>query len=116
VGRNPKERVMNKYGALLMRQWKRADPQRFSEIPDPEAFFSQKGQELEQEISTLAQSLAGPDRPGESYMEKVARLSTARFNAESDLLREAMIPEPDDVETPLRAEWRSVAWEDPADE
>ena len=107
---------MNKYGALLMRQWKRADPQRFSEIPDPEEFFAAKGTELEQEISTLAASLAGPDRAGETYMEKVSRLATARFNAESDLLREAMIPDPDDVETPLPAEWRSVAWEDPADE
>jgi hypothetical protein len=107
---------MNKYGALLMRQWKRADPQRFAEIPDPEVFFAAKGTELEQEISTLAASLAGPDRAGETYMEKVARLSTARFNAESDLLREAMIPDPDDVETPLPAEWRSVAWEDPTDE
>ena len=107
---------MNKYGALLMRQWRRADPDRFATIPDPESFFAEKGRELEQEIDALAETLAGPDRPGESYLEKTARLSSARFNAESDLIREAMIPEPDETETPLPAEWRSLAWEDPADE
>ena len=108
---------MNRYGQRLMDQWKRADPQRFAAIADPEAFFSQKGQELETEIQTLAAALAGPDRPGESYLEKTSRLSTARFNAESDLIREAMLPEPDeDHEEPLPPEWRSLAWEDPEDE
>ena len=107
---------MNKYGALLMRQWRRADPERFSEIPDPESFFAEKGQELEQEIDALAQSLAGPDRPGESYLEKIgAALERA--------VQRGVRPDPggDDpgarrVETPLPAEWRSLAWEDPADE
>lgn len=106
---------MNKYGAMLMRQWKRADPERFAQIPDPDAFFSAKGRELEAEIQALAQTLAGPDRSGESYLEKTARLSTARFTAESDLIREAMIPEADETEAPLPAEWRSVAWEDQAE-
>lgn len=108
---------MNRYGQLLMRQWKRADPQRFAQISDPEQFFSQRGLELETEIQTLAAALAGPDQPGESYLDKTARLSTARFNAESDLIREAMLASPEeDEEEPLPAEWRSVAWEDPTDE
>ena len=34
---------MNRYGALLMRQWRRADPERFAAIPDPENFFAEKG-------------------------------------------------------------------------
>ena len=38
---------MNRYGQLLMAQWRRADPQRFSQIPNPEEFFGQKGMELE---------------------------------------------------------------------
>ncbi len=109
--------AMNRYGTLLMGQWKRTDPERFQAIEDPEAFFGQKGLELEAEIQSLADALAGPDRPGESYLEKVARLSTARFNAESDLLREVMIPDPEDEkEEPLRPEWRSLAWPDPGEE
>jgi hypothetical protein len=104
---------MNRYGALLMRQWKRADPQRFRAIPDPAAFFTEKGEELEAGIETLAQTLAGPDRPGETYLEKVARLASARQTAESDLVREAMIPEPEGDEEPLPPEWRPLRWTDP---
>jgi len=38
---------------------------------------------------------------GESYLEKVGRLNMARFNAESDILRErVLIPEPDSEEEP----------------
>ena len=108
---------MNKYGAQLMRQWRRTDPERFSKIEDPEAFFDQMGQELEAEIESLAQALAGPDRPGESYLEKTARLSTARFNAESDLIREALIPDPtEDKEEPLPPEWQPLSRADPPDE
>ena len=106
---------MNKYGALLMRQWKRADPERFATIADPERFFTAKGEELAGEIETLSVALAGQDQPGETFVEKTTRLSSARFNAESDLVREAMIPEPEEVETPLPAEWRSLAWEDPTE-
>lgn len=108
---------MNRYGRLLMSQWQQADPQRFSQIPDPEAFFTRKGRELATEIQTLAATLAGTDRPSESYLEKTARLSTARFNAESDLIREALLPSPgEETEEPLPPQWRSVAWEDPGDE
>jgi hypothetical protein len=95
---------VNEYGARLMRQWKQADPERFQRIPDPETFFTEKGLELEREVQTLASALAGPDRPGETYEQKLARLQTARFNAESDLIREAMIPDPGDVDTPLDPE------------
>jgi hypothetical protein len=107
---------MNRYGTLLMRQWRQADPERFAMIPDPDSFFETKGGELELEIATLAQALAGPDRAGESYAEKTARLTSARFNAESDLIREAMIPESEEFEAPLPAEWRSLAREDPIEE
>jgi hypothetical protein len=95
---------MNKYGARLMRQWQTADPERFAQIPDPEEFFTQMGADLEERIDALARATAGPDRPGESYLEKVGRLNAARFNAETDLIREAMAPDPDDVDTPLDPE------------
>lgn len=96
---------MNKYGARLMRQWRTADPERFAKVPDPQAFFTELGVDLEERIDALAGALAGPDRAGESYLEKVARLDSARFNAESDLIREAMIPEPgEDIEEPLPPE------------
>jgi hypothetical protein len=100
---------MNRYGELLMNQLKTADPSRFRQIPDPESFFEQRGEELESEIQTLTAALAGADRPGETYLEKVARLTTARTNAESDLTREYLVSEADEEETPLRPEWQPLS-------
>src|SRR5450755_2525824 len=108
-GPSPRQHAMNKYGARLMRQWQTADPERFAQIPDPEEFFTQMGADLEERIDALARATAGPDRPGEDYLEKVARLTSARVNAESDLIREAMIPAPgEEIEEPLPPEWRSI--------
>ncbi len=90
---------MNRYGAQAMRHWQQTDPARYNAIPDPEAFFTALGAQVESEIQALAAAIAGPDRPGESYLEKVGRLNMARFNAESDILREmVLIPDPDDPE------------------
>ena len=94
---------MNRYGVQAMRHWQQTDPQRFRAIEDPQEFFTTLGAEVEQEIETLAAAIAGPDRLGESYLEKVGRLNMAKFNAESDILRErVLIPEPDeDREEPV---------------
>jgi hypothetical protein len=90
---------MNRYGRQAMSHWKKVDPDRYAAIPDPEAFFTQLGEEVMQEIETRARALEGPDRPGESYLEKVGRLQTARFTAESDVLREmVLIPNPGEEE------------------
>jgi hypothetical protein len=90
---------MNRYGTQAMRHWQQTDPARYHQIPDPQEFFTQLGEQVESEIQTLANALAGPDRPGETYMEKVGRLNMARFNAESDILREmVLIPDPNDPE------------------
>lgn len=40
------------------------------------------------EIYAMADALAGPDRPGETFHEKWARLATADATAESEVLRE----------------------------
>ena len=93
---------MNRYGRRLMRQMQQTDPTRFASLPDPDQHFTMLGEQLAVEIEQLAQSLAGPDRPGETYLEKVGRLNMARLNAESDLTAEAMIRDPEDPEIDQR--------------
>jgi hypothetical protein len=87
---------MNRYGRQAMRHWTQFDPKRVAAIADPEAFFTALGEEVMQEIETLARTLEGQDSPGETYLEKVARLNTARFTAEGEVLREmVLIASPD---------------------
>ena len=88
---------MNRYGRQAMRHWQEFDPTRYSAIEDPEAFFTDLGEEVMQQIEIRARALEGTDQPGETYLEKVGRLQMARFTAESEVLRElVLIPGPDE--------------------
>ena len=98
-----------------MRHWQQTDPARYQAIPDPETFFTELGERVESEIQALANAIAGPDRPGETYMEKVGRLNMARFDAESEILREmVLIPDPNDPEIDERRRPESLAESDRA--
>ena len=83
--------AMNKYGSLAMSHWEKHQPDRYQAIPDKQAFFTQLGEQAEQEIQQLEDALAGPDRPGETYLEKVGRLNMARLAAEEQVLAELIL-------------------------
>jgi hypothetical protein len=86
---------------MAMRHWQQTDPARFQAIPEKEreAFFTELGERAQSEILALADTIAGRDRPGESYMQKLGRLNQAQFDAESEILREmVLIPDPNDPE------------------
>jgi hypothetical protein len=102
---------MNRYGRQAMRHWTQFDPERVAAIANPEAFFTTLGEEVMQEIETLARTLEGQDSPGESYLEKVARLNTARFTAEGEVLREmVLIPSPSEDEDEEPWDEATVEW------
>ena len=86
---------MNPYGAQARKHWQTHLPERFAQIEDPETFFTDLGEEIEQQIEQLAATLAGPDPAEETYLDKVGRLNMARLNAESQVVRE-MLPAPTD--------------------
>jgi len=85
---------MNPYGGRARRHWQEHLPSRYQQISDPEAFFSDLGEQIEQQVQQLAAALAGPDPLEENYLEKVGRLNMARLRAEEQVLRE-MLPEPE---------------------
>lgn len=82
----PSQTPMNRYGQMAWDHWRQWRPRMLSGIEDPQTFFSTLGQQAEQEIDELAHQIAGPDRPGETTLQKTARLREARISAESDLL------------------------------
>jgi hypothetical protein len=85
---------MNKYGRRASRHWQQHLPTQYAKLRNPEAFFAEMGESLANQIEDLAEVLAGPDQPGESYMDKMGRLNMTRANAEDEVLRE-MLPEPE---------------------
>lgn len=85
----------NPYTARAEKHWRQNLPRRYATLSDPETFFAQLGQQVEEQIEALAEQLAGQDPPGETYLEKVGRLTEARATAESTVLRELVLL-PDD--------------------
>lgn len=78
---------MNRYGHQLMQHWQSTRPTQLADLTDPDAFFSQMGEDMEQAIEDLARTLAGRPPPGETYLQRVQRLTMARFDAESQTVR-----------------------------
>jgi hypothetical protein len=78
--------VTNKYAEIARQHWTRTDPARVQAIADPETFFQQLGEQVESQVQALATQLAGPDQPGEEYLQKVGRLNMARLQAEEAVM------------------------------
>ncbi len=92
---------MNRYGRLARDHWKSTDPGRFSQIQDPDEFFSDLGETVESQIRDLWLQLAGPDpATPEHGLEKAGRLNMARLQAEVVVLADLVwLPPPEDEET-----------------
>jgi hypothetical protein len=86
--------VMNQYGAIAEKHWREFLPERYAQIPDPKDFFSQMGEEMEDQIIDLMMDLAGDDQPGEGYWDKVGRLEAAKQMAREKVLAETL-PDPE---------------------
>lgn len=92
---------MNRYAKLAKEHWARTDPARYAALEDPETFFAALGEQAESQIQELAQRLAGPDQPGEEYLQKAGRLNMARLQAEEAVLAELVwIAGPDEENEP----------------
>lgn len=94
---------MNKFEPIIRRHWQTFLPNGWSQLADPDRMVRESAIELEREVQSLAESIAGPSPAGETYMERVARLMSARRDAESDLVRE-LLPAPEEHLEAVEAE------------
>lgn len=85
----------SKYEPIVTAHWSRWLPQAWKQITDQQTFARQQAEQIEAEVQTMAAAIAGPDRQNEDYLEKAARLMSARRDAESDVLRQ-MLPAPEE--------------------
>lgn len=108
---------MNRYATMAVQHWERYAPSLVAALPDPTRFFSDLGAEVEAQVNDLAARIASMTTDccsAESYLEKVARLQTARRAAEEVVMAELVWI--NDPELPLpeaREEWEQTR---PADE
>jgi hypothetical protein len=86
---------INSYGERARKHWQQWLPKRYRQIEDPDSYFSMLGEEISQRINEVSQSIAGSDQPGEGFLAKLGRLNMARFDAESQVLREMALLDPE---------------------
>jgi hypothetical protein len=86
---------MNRYGLMAQKHWARWLPTRYSQIEDPDSFFSDLGTQAAQQIDQLSLQLAGDDQPGEGYLGKAGRLGQARHQAEEIVMADLILLEPE---------------------
>ena len=97
---------MNRYGAMARDHWRTWLPTRYAQISDPETYFQNLGQRVADQVAELSTTMSEDDPPGETYMDKVGRLTATRQRAEEIVLAEEVLlaPEPgadpDGIEEP----------------
>ncbi|WP_405968928.1 hypothetical protein OG613_47975 (plasmid) [Streptomyces sp. NBC_00015] len=92
---------MNQYGRLAQQHWQEFRPGRITEIDDPEAFFTELGTDVQDEVRTrwTAERVAASAVVGEPYLERAGRLQQMRRDAEAEVLRElVLLPADDDID------------------
>jgi hypothetical protein len=105
---------MGALAAMAEEHWRTVMPQAYAALPPARraAVFEEIEEQAQAQIEEMADALAGPDRPGETFMARAGRLTEAEATARSTVIRELVLTEP----TAVRdgdAEALRVAAEDP---
>jgi len=83
---------MNRYGIMARDYWKTHLPERYRTLENPETFFTDLGEQIEQRVDELMEAR----RPelGSDYMRNLQNLNWAKKEAEDEALRELAFPAP----------------------
>lgn len=81
---------MNRYGRRAREHWAKYLPERYQQLENPEQFFNNLGDEIQDRIDEL---MEGRSQLGPSFMANLQALNTAKFEAENEAMRElALLP------------------------
>lgn len=86
---------LNEFGLRLLEAWQKHRPREVLRMPDPTTFFRERGEEVVAEVERrrieLEDESTGPD-----FLANVRMFETARFTAESEVMRE-YLPTPETI-------------------
>jgi hypothetical protein len=84
---------MNDYGRLAQQHWERTRPNELATLEDPQRFFTELGEQVEQEIIRRALELE-TDPGTDEYVTNLGMMNEARATAEAEVLREMVFTQP----------------------
>lgn len=85
---------MNQHGAAALAHWSSELPVSFSQIEDPQEFFTAVGEQAQAEIEERYLKYAGEDLPQETAEHKQAQLGQAMRRATEEVYAELITPSP----------------------
>ena len=85
---------MNRYGQQAMEHWQTTMPEQLAQLENPQQHFTTLGEDIATAVEDLARELAGNAPPEEGYLQRVQRLTTARFDAEANVVRQMLLTDP----------------------
>ncbi|MGW7295385.1 hypothetical protein ACWGIB_23705 [Streptomyces xiamenensis] len=89
--------TMNRYAVEAHAYWRRWLPQRYAALPDPIAFFTNLGEQVEEQVGDLWDQLVIANRApvDETHEQRVGRLGLLKAEAEHEVLSEMVRLEPE---------------------
>ncbi|MEU9127810.1 hypothetical protein AB0D08_06800 [Kitasatospora sp. NPDC048540] len=89
--------AINRYGAEARAYWRKWLPKRYNALPDPTAFFTALGEQVEAQVGDLWDQyvIADTAPTDETHEERVARLAQLKARAEHEVLEETVRLEPE---------------------
>lgn len=90
---------MNRYGQMALQHTQRHRPGAYSQISDPDAFFTTAGEEIAAAVTAQRDEILGPPRPGESPEAYQLRGYQALATAEELTLTDHHLFGPDSLTT-----------------
>ena len=93
---------MSRYASIAEEHWREFLPKAYASIKeqDRKAFFERLADEALTQITDLGDALKGPDPADEPFAEKMSRYMWAHRNAESQVIREVLLIEPEATPEP----------------
>lgn len=93
---------MNMHGQHAMETMKNHDPKSFSEIEDPETYFSNLGKQIENQIGNMMESLIPRHTVGQTTLEILGGINMAKMRARGQVYQEMIYdsipPEEEEME------------------
>jgi hypothetical protein len=85
---------MNRYGILARDHWKTHLLERYRALPDPETFFTDLGEQIQERVDELTE--ARRPQLDTDYMRNLQNLNWAKKEAEDEALRELAFLAPEE--------------------
>ncbi len=81
---------MDRYATIAMTYYRNHLSTRYAELENPDEYFRELGEQIQDQLTDLTPQLAGPDQPGEGHLAKTGWLNAARNQAEELVLNEML--------------------------